>query len=108
MKELIDGIINFRDERNWAQFHSIKDLLLGLNIEVGELQELFLWNDIPDNKKDIANEIADIFIFLVYISEKLDIDIEKSVQEKLKIHADNYPVESSRNKTIKYTNLKSK
>ena len=68
IKELI---IQFREDRDWKQFHKIKDLLIGLNMEVGELQELFLWKSEDEirkiDKRTIENEIADIFIFLTYI-----------------------------------------
>ena len=104
MKELINKIIEFRDQRNWEQFHSIKDLLIGLNIEVGELQELYLWDKKPSNK-DVENEVADVFIFLAYLCKKLDIDLERAVLEKLKIHSEHYPIDKSKNKTTKYTDL---
>lgn len=104
MKEIIKKIIEFRDERNWAQFHSIKNLLIGLNIEVGELQELYLWDKKP-SIGDVRNEVADIFIFLAFLCQKLDIDLERAVLEKLEIHSEHYPIEKSKNKTTKYTNL---
>lgn len=107
MKELIDKIVKFRDERNWEQFHSIKDLLIGLNIEVGELQELFLWDKNPD-LKDVKHEIADIFIFLAYLCKKLNIDLETAVLEKLEIHSNHYPIAKSKNKTIKHTEINTK
>ena len=106
MNELIEKIIKFRNERNWEQFQDIKDLLLGLNIEVGELQEQFLWsNKDIDNSIEINYEIADVFIFLVYICDKLKIDLKDAVLAKLKIHEDHYPIELSKDKTVKYTNL---
>lgn len=104
MKEVIEQILKFRDDRNWKQFHSIKDLLLGLNIEIGELQENFLWNEDENqfDKNAVKNEIADIFIFLIYICDKYDIILEDTVLDKLKIHSKHYPVEVSKNKNIKY------
>ena len=81
-QETIDKIIKFRNDRDWGQFHTIKDLCLGLNIEVSELQELFLWKDdeelmktIRSKKEFIENELADIFIFLAYLSNDLNIDL---------------------------------
>ncbi len=72
-KETLDRIINFRNDRDWAQFHTIKDLCLGLGIEVAELQELFLWknkqelsNILESKKEAIGDELADVFIFLAY------------------------------------------
>ena len=109
INELMKKIIEFRDERNWAQFHSLKDLLMGLNIEVGELQELFLWkSDSEIEGVDVSmveNEIADISIFLFYICNHFQIDLIKAISEKIDINAQKYPVEKSRNSHKKYTDL---
>lgn len=109
IKELQTQIIKFRDERNWQQFHSLKDLLLGLNIECAELSELFLWKSESEikevEKNKIANEIADIYIFLNYLSHHFDIDIEEAVGEKIKINSKKYPVEKSFGSNKKYDEL---
>lgn len=109
INELVNKIIEFRDERNWTQFHSLKDLLLGLNIELGELQELFLWkSDSEIESVDISkieNEIADISIFLIYICNHFNIDLLKAITEKIDINAQKYPVEKSRNSNKKYNEL---
>ncbi len=108
-KELEQKVINFRNERNWEQFHHIKDLLLGLNIEVAELQELFLWKtneqqaDI-DNEK-IKDELADIAIFLIYISKHYNIDLPQAISDKLDKNGMKYPVDKSKNSNKKYTEL---
>ena len=107
MKELIEKIIKFRNERKWEQFQSVKDLLIGLNIEVAELQEYFLWREDDErvNIEEVKLELADIFIFLVYISEKYNIDLEKAIEEKIEIHKSLYPVKKSKGKNIKYNKL---
>jgi len=109
LHELTGKIVQFRDERNWAQFHTLKDLLLGLNIEVGELQELFLWKSDTEiesvDTKKIENEVADITIFLMYICQHFQIDLHKAVSEKIEINALKYPVEKSRNSNKKYNEL---
>ncbi|MHB8135051.1 MAG: nucleotide pyrophosphohydrolase [Anaerolineaceae bacterium] len=102
-------IIDFRDKRNWEQFHQVKDLLLGLDIEVSELMELFLWKSdseiakIP--KEIIENELADIFIFLTYVADKFNINLEESVVEKIKINDQKYPVSKSFGSNKKYNEL---
>lgn len=109
MNDLHSSIISFRDERNWKQFHTLKDLLLGLNIECGELNELFLWKsekeiaEVP--KEKVEHELADIFIFLNYISHHFNIDLEKAVKEKLEINAKKYPVDKSFGSNKKYDQL---
>ena len=89
-QETIDRIIKFRNDRDWGQFHTIKDLCLGLNIEVSELQELFLWKDdkelketINNKKESIGDELADIFIFLAYLSNDLNIDLNEVINRKI-------------------------
>lgn len=110
--EIQNKILKFREDRDWKQYHTIKDLCLGLGIEVSELQELFLWKTdseielIKKNKKEqIANELADIFIFLTYLSEEFDIDLSEAIEKKIKLNNDKYPVEKSKGKNIKYTEL---
>jgi NTP pyrophosphatase (non-canonical NTP hydrolase) len=109
IKELAKIIIQFRNDRNWEQFHTLKDILLGLNIEVSELAELFLWKSesemlsIPREK--VANEIADIFIILNYISYHFNLDIEKAVLDKIDINNKKYPIEKSYGNNKKYDEL---
>ena len=73
ISELEKEIITFRDQRNWKQFHTVKDLLLGLNIEVSELSELFLWKNEMEvaavDRQAIADELADVFVFLSYLAQ---------------------------------------
>jgi NTP pyrophosphatase (non-canonical NTP hydrolase) len=84
-------------------------LLLGLNIECAELSELFLWKSESEikgvEKNKIENEIADIYIFLNYLSQHFDIDIEKAVSDKIKINSKKYPVEKSFGSNKKYDEL---
>ena len=108
-KEIEQKVITFRDERNWQQFHQIKDLLLGLNIEVAELQELFLWKtkeqqDEIDSEK-IKDELADIAIFLIYICKHYNINLPEAIAQKLKMNEIKYPVDKSKNSNKKYNEL---
>ena len=105
-----DTIQKFADERNWEQFHTPKNLAMALSGEVGELTEIFQWLSEEESKtlsdKDIQlakEEIADIFIYLLRLSTKLNIDLEEAVIEKLKINAIKYPVELSKNNAVKYS-----
>jgi NTP pyrophosphatase (non-canonical NTP hydrolase) len=109
---LKDKILSFRKERDWEKFHSIKDLCLGIGIEVAELQEIFLWKTtdqinkiIDEDKNKIANELADIFIFLTYISSDLNIDLEKAISDKIQLNEDKYPLSKSKGNNKKYTEL---
>ena len=111
-QETIDRIIKFRNDRDWGQFHTIKDLCLGLNIEVSELQELFLWKDdkeimttINSKKDSIGDELADIFIFLAYLSNDLNIDLNEAINRKIDKNGNNYPISESRGNNRKYNEL---
>ena len=103
---LINEIIKFRDERNWKQFHNTKDLALGLFIEAGELNEQFLWknNQRVDIKK-LKEELADVLIYALLLSEKHNIDVKKIVIDKIKQNKKKYPVEKARNSAKKYNEL---
>ncbi|MDO1449430.1 nucleotide pyrophosphohydrolase [Rhodocytophaga aerolata] len=107
--ELEQKVIAFRNERNWEQFHQIKDLLLGLNIEVAELQALYLWKSADEQKEipveKISDELADIAIFLIYISRHHRIDLLEAISKKIDKNAAKYPVEKSKNSNKKYTEL---
>ena len=108
-QETIDRILKFRNNRDWGQFHTIKDLCLGLNIEVSELQEIFLWKDdkelnktINNRKESIEDELADIFIFLAYLSNDLNIDLNEVINRKIDKNGNKYPVSESRGSNKKY------
>ena len=108
-QEIEQKVIDFRNERNWEQFHKIKDLLLGLNIEVSELQELFLWKSEEQQSEikseRIKEEVADIAIYLIYICKHYNIDLIKAINEKIDKNAIKYPVEKSRDSNKKYNEL---
>ncbi len=101
----------FAKKRDWDQFHSPKNLAMALSAEAAELLEIFQWlteeqsRDIVKSQKDlelIKEEIADIFIYLVRLADKLNIDIERSVLEKIKLNEKKYPVELSKSNAKKY------
>jgi NTP pyrophosphatase (non-canonical NTP hydrolase) len=103
---LIRQIIEFRDKRNWAQFHNPKDLALGLSIEASELNELFLWKK-PEEAAParVQEELADVLIFALMLLEKYGLDLEKIVLEKLAANEEKYPADKARNNAAKYTDL---
>jgi len=106
INHLIRQIIEFRDKRNWAQFHNSKDLALGLSIEAAELNELFLWKKSEEaDPARVREELADILIFALMLLEKYGLDLEEIVQEKLAANAEKYPADKARNSAAKYTDL---
>lgn len=106
VNDLINQIISFRNDRDWAQFHNSKDLAIALNIEAGELLELFLWKN-PDqvNPEKIKEELADVLIYAFLIAEKLNLNVKKIVEEKIRQNEMKYPVEKSKGSSKKYNEL---
>ena len=110
IKEIQDKLAKFAEERDWDQFHSPKNLVMALTSEVGELTELFQWltegqSSIKDDSSktdEIRQEIADIFIYLLRLADKLDIDIEEAIREKIEINAKKYPIDLAKGNATKY------
>jgi dCTP diphosphatase len=101
----------FSKERDWDQFQSPKNLSMGLIGEAAELLELFRWLtekqsiEIVNSEKQmvlVREEIADVFLFLVRLADKLGVDIEQAALEKIKINATKYPVKLSKGNIDKY------
>ena len=107
-KKVKSEIRKFVDERDWEQFHTPKNLSMALSVEASELLEIFQWQKADEyknaNKKQkemIKDEIADIFYYLVRISDKLDIDIEKAFIKKMKKNRKKYPKRLVKGKAVK-------
>ncbi len=106
IKEIAKALHQFRDERDWEQFHNEKDLALALNIEAAELLEVFLWKS-PENANinQVKEELADVFTFAILLAEKYDLDVKQIVFDKLEKNAQKYPIEKSKGIAKKYTEL---
>jgi len=106
MEEIIQTLLKFRNERDWEQFHNPKDLALAINVEAGELLELFLWKNAEDaNKEKIKEELADVFAFAFLLAEKYGFDVKEIVLEKIKKNAEKYPVDKAKGTAKKYNEL---
>jgi NTP pyrophosphatase (non-canonical NTP hydrolase) len=106
MEEIIQTLLKFRNERDWEQFHNPKDLAIAINVEAGELLELFLWKRPEDADKDkIKEELADVFAFAFLLAEKYGFDVKDIVLEKIKNNAEKYPVEKAKGTAKKYNEL---
>lgn len=105
-KDLQKALIEFRNERDWSQFHNSKDLALALSIEAAELNELFLWKQ-PDeaNREKVKEELADVFAYAILLAEKYDFDINEIVASKIQKNAEKYPVDKSKGSAKKYNEL---
>jgi len=105
-KEITAALLKFRDERDWSQFHNAKDLALAINIEAGELLELFLWKT-PEqaDKERIKEELADIFSYALLLADKYNLDVEEIISDKIKLNAKKYPVDKAKGTAKKYNEL---
>ena len=106
IKELTEALINFRNERDWEQFHNPKDLAIALNIEAGELLESFLWKSSEEAKKEkVKEELADVLAYAFLLAEKYDFNVKEILLEKIKKNGEKYPVEKAKGTSKKYTEL---
>ena len=106
IQEIIDSLISFRNERDWEQFHNPKDLALAINIEAGELLELFLWKNAEDaNKEKVKEELADIFSFAFLLADKYGFDVKQIILDKIKVNSEKYPVNKAKGTAKKYDEL---
>jgi dCTP diphosphatase len=112
LSELQNAVAAFVAERDWGQFHTPKNLAMGVSIEAAELMEHFLWSNgaesgAPDASRRalIAQEMGDVLIYLVRLGQILDIDLVAAATDKLAINREKYPVEKAKGRATKYLDL---
>lgn len=106
MQEIIDELIKFRNERDWEQFHNPKDLAVAINVEAGELLELFLWKKAEEaNREKVQEELADVFAYAFLLADKYNFDVKEIVLDKIKKNAEKYPVNKAKGTAKKYDEL---
>ncbi|MCS6180399.1 nucleotide pyrophosphohydrolase [Shewanella baltica] len=112
IEELKERLKTFADERDWSQFHSPKNLAMALTVEVSELVEIFQWMKDGDSRElklrdhqKASEEIADIFLYLLMISDKLDVNLLDVAADKIELNATKYPIEKCYGKSAKYDQL---
>lgn len=106
MENVVKEILKFSKEREWSQFHKPANLSKSIVIEAAELLECFQWNDDQFNLDNVTDELADIFNYCILLAETLDIDIEQAILSKLEKNKEKYPIELSKGKSLKYSQLK--
>lgn len=109
---LRDAIRAFAAERDWQQFHTPKNLVMALSVEASELMEHFQWLTPEQSmaldtakRSEVTQELADVLIYLVRLSDVLGMDLAVAAQEKIRLNAEKYPVEKAKGLATKYTGL---
>ena len=114
LQQLTDALRQFRDARDWAQFHTLRNLIVSLNLEAAELLELTQWKSdeemaalsaSPQAQEALHDECADVLLYLLLIADKAGIDLIDAASRKLEKNAAKYPVEKSYGSSKKYTQL---
>lgn len=110
MEDLLNRIRQFNKERDWEQFHSPKNLAMALNVEVSEIAEHFQWlteeqsRELPDGKIcQVQEELGDVMIYLLNLSDKLGINLLEATEQKLEKNKIKYPVSKAKGNAKKYT-----
>lgn len=101
--ETIQALRDFVNERNWSQFHTPENLAKSISIEAGELLECYQWGEAKLG--EVTDELADVLTYCLLLSDKLGLDVDQIVMEKLKKNSEKYPVEKSWGKSTKYDQL---
>ena len=113
-EDLLNKIQNFSDARDWSQFHTVKNLILAVSAEVGELAEVVQWKSdqevveylkSPEGKNKLSEEVADIAIYLLRICQQQKLNFVEILNEKMDSNSIKYPVNKSKGNALKYTEL---
>lgn len=113
LKDILERLLKFRKERDWEQFHRPKELAISIALEAAELLEEFQWKTDKEIKKylneggleNVKEEVADIAIYILLLSNDLRIDLLDAIREKLKKNEKKYPVEKAKGSAKKYNKL---
>ncbi|MDP6707690.1 MAG: nucleotide pyrophosphohydrolase [Alphaproteobacteria bacterium] len=114
IETLTERLLAFREARDWRQFHSLKNLILSLNLEAAELLELTQWKSDeaveeaasePGYRARLAEECADVLLYLLLVAERAGIDLLAAAAAKIEANDAKYPVEKAQGNARKYTDL---
>ena len=104
--------IEFRDARDWKQFHNPKDMALSLMLEAGEVMEHFQWKNLDEMvahikkyKEEVGDELSDVLFWVLVMANDFDINLTKAFTSKIKKNKKKYPVQKAKGKSTKYTQL---
>lgn len=112
LRTLTTQILEFRRERDWEQFHNVKDMAISLSLEAAELLEFTQWRNgdelkahLADHKEAVGHELADVLYWTLLIAHDMEIDLAEAFKRKMSLNAAKYPVGKARGTSRKYTEL---
>lgn len=105
IKQILDRLIKFRDDRNWKQFHTPENLAKSISIEANELLENYQWGIENADIENIKEEVADVFGYILLLCEELNIDLIKESNKKIDKNIEKYPIDKAYGLSKKYTKL---
>lgn len=109
IQEITKALVEFRNERDWKQFHDSKNLATAISIEAAELNEIFLWKTIKESDEadieKIKEELADVFAYAFLLAERHQMDVKQIVLDKIKRNGEKYPVDKAKGSAKKYNQL---
>ena len=107
--ETIQRVLKFRDDRDWKQFHTPKDLAISMSLEAAEVLELFQWSgtdlDCTAKRDRLREELADVLSYCILMADVCGLDLDEIMNEKVSKNEAKYPVEKARGRAAKYTEL---
>ncbi len=112
LHDLLERALQFRDERDWKQFHDPKDLALTLVLETAEVLEHMQWRNgralrqhLKKRKKEVGYELADVLHVLLLLAQDTKVNLAEAFEEKMRVNERKYPVHKARGSAKKYTEL---
>ena len=107
--ETIQRVLKFRDDRNWRQFHTPKDLAISMSLEASEVLELFQWSgsdlECAEKQEKLREELADVLSYCILMADVCGFDLDEIMNEKVTKNEAKYPVEKAWGSAAKYTEL---
>ena len=107
--ETIQRVLRFRDDRDWRQFHTPKDLAISMSLEAAEVLELFQWSgtnlECTDKLPQLREELADVLSYCILLADVCGLDLDEIMNEKVSKNEAKYPVDRARGRSAKYTEL---
>ena len=104
-QQTIDRIRKFSEDRDWDQFHSPANLAKSISIEANELLECFQWNEDDYDINEVKEELADVLVYCRNMLDKLGLDEDEIINDKMSKNEAKYPVEKAKGKADKYNKL---